>query len=203
MNNKDPTIGNISACLEMANHIFKNNWSVEELYQKIKNYLASLSNPNSSLSFGKPKRPSWDDYFMEIKDAVSKRATCDLNCFGCVIARDNQILVTGYSGAPVGLAHCDEIGHLKETIVDSNGNEVRICSRIIHAEQNAICQAAKIGTKLEESTIYLEKIPCGVCAKSIVSAGIRRIVVRNISSMRSHIKELFLNAGVRVDFIEE
>ena len=202
MNNKDSTRGNISACLEMADHIFKNNWTVEELYQKIENYLSSRANAPATIGFGKPKRPSWDDYFMEIKDAVSKRATCDMNCFGCVIARDNQILVTGYSGAPMGLAHCDDVGHRIKTVVDSEGHEVKICSRIIHAEQNAICQASKLGTKLGESTIYLEKIPCDVCSRSIVGAGIRRIVIKEKSSMKSYIKELFLNAGVRVDFIE-
>jgi len=203
MNNKDPTRGNISACLEMADHIFKNNWSVEELYQKIENYLNSRMNAPTSLGFGKPKRPSWDAYFIEIMDAVSRRATCEKEREGCVIARDNQILVTGYSGAPTGLAHCDEVGHQMKTIVDEQGNESKVCVRINHAEQNALSQAAKLGTKIGEATIYCENIPCDVCSKMLVSAGIRRIVARKNSSIEPGIRELFLNAGVHVDFIEK
>ncbi|HWS49060.1 MAG TPA: hypothetical protein VN174_03360, partial [Candidatus Methanoperedens sp.] len=88
-------------------------------------------------------RPSWDEYFLELADAVSKRATCDRGRSGCVIVRDKRILVTGYVGSPAGLPHCDEVGHLMKTMVNEDGSKSDHCVRTVHAEQNAICQAAK------------------------------------------------------------
>ena len=88
-------------------------------------------------------RPSWDDYFLELADAASKRATCDRGRSGCVIVRDKQVLVTGYVGSPTRLPHCDDVGHLIRRITDENGETSEYCLRTVHSEQNAICQAAK------------------------------------------------------------
>ena len=121
-------------------------------------------------------RPSWDEYFMEICRTVAKRATCDRGRSGCVIARDNQILVTGYVGSPTGLPHCDEAGHLLKKMIHDNGEITQHCVRTVHAEQNAICQAAKRGIALEGATVYCKMTPCRTCAMLIINCGIKRVV---------------------------
>ena len=86
-------------------------------------------------------RPTWDEYFMEVCRAIAKRATCDRGRSGCVIARDNQLLVTGYVGAPRGLPHCDDVGHQFKKVQHEDGSVSQHCVRTVHAEQNAICKA--------------------------------------------------------------
>src|SRR5574344_1449422 len=99
-------------------------------------------------------RPTWDEYFMEVCRTVAKRATCDRGMSGCVIARDNQILVTGYVGSPAGLPHCDDVGHLMRKVIHDDGSITQHCVRTVHAEQNAICQAAKRGISIDGATVY-------------------------------------------------
>ena len=113
------------------------------------------------------ERPSWDEYFMGITFQVAKRSTCDRAMVGAIIVKDRRILTTGYNGAPSGLPHCDAVGHL---VV--NGH----CVRTLHAEQNAIIQAALHGISVAGSTIYVTHQPCLTCAKMIINAGIRRVV---------------------------
>jgi dCMP deaminase len=112
-------------------------------------------------------RPSWDDYFMGITVQVARRSTCDRARVGAIIVKDRRILTTGYNGSPAGLPHCDEIGHLMV-----NGH----CVRTLHAEQNAIIQAALHGVGVAGSTMYVTHQPCLTCAKMIINAGIRRVV---------------------------
>jgi dCMP deaminase len=112
-------------------------------------------------------RPSWDDYFMDITLQVARRSTCDRARVGAVIVKDKRILTTGYNGAPTGLPHCDNVGHL---IV--NGH----CVRTLHAEQNAIIQAALHGVSVAGGTMYVTHQPCLTCAKMIINAGIRCVV---------------------------
>ncbi|MDR0540365.1 MAG: cell division protein DedD, partial [Spirochaetaceae bacterium] len=100
------------------------------------------------------RRPSWDEYFMEVCDAISRRATCDRGRSGAVIAKNNQILVTGYVGAPAGLPHCDEAGHQLKKMIHEDGTVTTHCVRTVHAEQNAICQAAKRGIAIDGATLY-------------------------------------------------
>ena len=121
-------------------------------------------------------RPSWDEYFMNIAKIVGSRGTCDRGRSGCVIVRDRRILVTGYVGSPAGLPHCDESGHEMSELVDDDGRRSEHCIRTIHAEQNAIAQAAQIGTAINDSTIYCKMTPCYTCAKIIINAGIKRVV---------------------------
>ncbi len=99
-------------------------------------------------------RPSWDEYFMQIANTVAQRATCDRGRSGCVIARDKQLLVTGYVGSPKGLPHCDDVGHQMRKVIHEDGSITNHCVRTVHAEQNAICQAAKLGISLQGSTLY-------------------------------------------------
>ena len=123
-------------------------------------------------------RPSWDEYFMEVCDAIAKRATCDRGRSGCVIARDRQILVTGYVGSPVGFAHCDEAGHQFKKMVHEDGHITQHCVRTVHAEQNAICQAARRGVSLEGATLYCKMTPCRTCAMLIINCGIKKVVCK-------------------------
>ena len=148
-------------------------------------------------------RPSWDEYFMEIADTVSKRATCDRGRSGCVVVRDRQILVTGYVGAPKGLPHCDEVGHQLKQMVHEDGTITQHCVRTVHAEQNAICQAAKLGISLNGATLYCRMTPCRTCAMLIINCGIARVVCANKYHAVAESEEMFKAAGVQLDFFSE
>lgn len=148
-------------------------------------------------------RPSWDEYFVEIAKTVAKRATCDRGRSGCVIARDRQILVTGYVGSPKGLPHCDEVGHQMKTMRHEDGHESQHCIRTAHAEQNAIVQAAKLGIAIDGGTVYCKMTPCAVCAKMIINAGIKRVVCEKRYHAGGESEEMFRQIGMELDFIDE
>ncbi|MDY6820613.1 MAG: cytidine/deoxycytidylate deaminase family protein [Deferribacterota bacterium] len=120
-------------------------------------------------------RPTWDEYFIEIVNIVKKRSTCLRRQVGAVIALDNHIVATGYNGVPRGITHCDVTGCLRERLNVPSGERHELC-RGLHAEQNAIIQAANYGTSLKGSTIYTNCKPCSICTKMIINAGIKRIV---------------------------
>ena len=148
-------------------------------------------------------RPSWDDYFMGIAQAVATRATCDRGKSGCVIARDKQILVTGYVGSPKGLPHCDEVGHQMKTMVHEDGSSTQHCVRTTHAEQNAICQAAKLGVSIDDATLYCRMTPCSVCAKMIINAGIKRVVAEKRYHAGKESEEMFRISGVEFQVMND
>ncbi|HRZ26403.1 MAG TPA: cytidine/deoxycytidylate deaminase family protein [Spirochaetota bacterium] len=150
---------------------------------------------------GKYHRPSWDDYFIEVAHAISKRATCDRGRSGCVIARDNQLLVTGYVGSPVGLPHCDDVGHQMKKVVHEDGHVTQHCVRTVHAEQNAICQAAKRGISIDGATLYCRMTPCRTCAMLIINSGIRRVVCEKRYHAGAESEEMFRQAGVALEYI--
>lgn len=143
-------------------------------------------------------RLSWDEYFMEIARSVAKRATCDRGRSGCVIARDKQILVTGYVGSPVGLPHCDEVGHQMKSTIHEDGSQTQHCVRTAHAEQNAIVQAAKLGIAINGATMYCRMTPCAVCAKMIINAGIKRVVCEKMYHASKDTEEMFKMAGIEL-----
>jgi dCMP deaminase len=151
----------------------------------------------------KHARPSWDEYFMEIANTVAKRATCDRGRSGCVIARGKQLLVTGYVGSPNGLAHCDDVGHQMKKTIHEDGTITNHCVRTVHAEQNAICQAAKLGIALEGSTLYCRMTPCRTCAMLIINCGIKRVVCENKYHAGKETEEMFSLANVKLEFINE
>lgn len=122
-------------------------------------------------------RPSWDEYFMEIAEIVKQRSTCLRRKVGAVIVKNNRILTTGYNGAPPGAKHCDEIGCLRESMSIPSGERHELC-RALHAEQNAVIQAAKYGIPIEEASIYTTTYPCVICAKILIASGIKRIIYR-------------------------
>jgi dCMP deaminase len=148
-------------------------------------------------------RPSWDDYFLEIMHAVGKRSTCDRGRVGCVITRDNHILVTGYSGAPRGVPDCDEAGHMMSTVTHEDGTESRHCVRTAHSEQNAIIQAARVGVSVTGGTLYCTMTPCATCAKMIVNAGIERVVCEKKYHVAKETEELFSIVGIALEYKEE
>jgi dCMP deaminase len=145
-------------------------------------------------------RPSWDDYFLEIADTVSNRATCDRGRSGCVIVKDKRILVTGYVGSPSGLPHCDEAGHQLKRVVHEDGTVTRHCVRTVHAEQNALCQAARFGIPVAGATLYCRMTPCRTCAMLIINAGITRVVCERKYHAGSESEALFREAGVELGF---
>lgn len=151
------------------------------------------------------KRPSWDEYFMEIMHTVSKRATCDRGRSGCVIAKDNQLLVSGYVGSPVGLKHCDEDGHIIKKVmhIDEGDRISEHCVRTVHAEQNAICQAAKRGISIDGSTLYCRMTPCRTCAMLIINCGIKRIVCEKKYQLAAESEEMFKIANVKIEYFSE
>ncbi len=123
------------------------------------------------------ERPSWDEYFMDVAKLAAKRSTCLRRQVGAAIVVDKHVVSTGYNGAPKGLKHCDERGGcLREKMGIPSGQRHELCMAL-HAEQNAIIQATNIGKNLENATIYVTHQPCIICAKMIINAGIRRIVM--------------------------
>ncbi|NLT72912.1 MAG: dCMP deaminase family protein [Chloroflexi bacterium] len=120
-------------------------------------------------------RPTWDEYFVGIARLVATRSTCLRRHVGAVIVRDRRILTTGYNGPPRGVAHCDVVGCLRERLGVPSGQRLDIC-RALHAEQNAIIQAAVHGVSTEGAMIYVTHQPCFTCAKMIINAGIERVV---------------------------
>ncbi len=120
-------------------------------------------------------RPSWDEYFLEITNQVSRRSTCLRRHVGAVLVRDKRILATGYNGAPRGLRHCEEVGCLREQRNVPPGERHELC-RALHAEMNAFLQAASFGVPTEGSTLYTTAYPCSLCAKMAINAGTKRIV---------------------------
>ena len=124
------------------------------------------------------KRPDCDTYFLDIVELVSKRTTCLRRAVGAGLVRDRRILATGYNGAPSKLQHCLDIGCLREQFKVPSGERHELC-RGLHAEQNAVIQAALHGVNTKGSTLYCTNHPCVICAKMIINAGIVRIVIRD------------------------
>jgi len=121
------------------------------------------------------QRPSWEEYFMDITHLVAKRSTCLRRQVGAVLVKDKKILATGYNGAPSRLEHCLEIGCLREKRGIPSGERHELC-RGLHAEQNAIIQAAYHGVEIREATLYCTNHPCIICSKMIINAGIQKVV---------------------------
>ncbi|MBI5552365.1 MAG: cytidine/deoxycytidylate deaminase family protein [Desulfobacterales bacterium] len=124
------------------------------------------------------ERPSWDEYFMDITCLVAKRATCLRRAVGAVVIKDRRLLSTGYNGAPSNVRHCAETGCLRQQLNVPSGERHELC-RGIHAEQNAIIQAAYHGVSIKGATLYCTNQPCSICAKMIINAGIVRIVYQD------------------------
>ncbi|OGU15027.1 MAG: cytidine deaminase [Geobacteraceae bacterium GWC2_53_11] len=121
------------------------------------------------------KRPSWDQYFMDITRLVATRSTCLRRQVGAILVKDRNILATGYNGVPSGISHCDAVGCLRERLKVPSGERHELC-RGLHAEQNAIIQAARHGVNIDGSTLYCTTMPCIICTKMLINAGITTVV---------------------------
>jgi dCMP deaminase len=148
-------------------------------------------------------RPSWDEYFLGLVDQVAARATCDRGKSGCVVVRDKRIICTGYVGSPSGLPHCDDAGHDMKQMIDDDGTTRHHCVRTVHAEQNAICQAARYGLQLSGTTLYCSMEPCRVCAMLIASAGISRVVAKRRYHAGHDTRHILSAAGVELEIVED
>ncbi|MFH0732797.1 MAG: cytidine/deoxycytidylate deaminase family protein [Candidatus Omnitrophota bacterium] len=142
------------------------------------------------------KRPGWDEYFLKVAQLVCERSTCLRRKVGAVLVKDKHILSTGYNGAPKGIPHCEFAGCLREELNIPSGQRHELC-RGLHAEQNAIIQAAVYGVSLDDATLYCTNQPCFICAKMIINAGIKRIVVRGSYPDKMAMK-FFKKARVKV-----
>jgi dCMP deaminase len=120
-------------------------------------------------------RPSYDEYFMEMAHVVAKRSTCLRRKVGAILVKEKHILSTGYNGAPKGLKHCAETGCLREDQNIPSGERHELC-RGLHAEQNAIIQAAVFGVSIKGSVLYCTNTPCVVCVKMLINAGVTEII---------------------------
>ncbi|MEI6528629.1 MAG: cytidine/deoxycytidylate deaminase family protein [bacterium] len=147
------------------------------------------------------KRPSWDEYFLQLVDMVGSRGTCDRGRAGSVIVKNKRILTTGYVGAPSGLPSCDDVGHEMHTVTQEDGTISKHCIRTSHAEQNAINNAARVGIAVEGATLYCKMTPCYKCAQSIINAGIIRVVSLKDYHGGSRSKEIFKEAGVQFELL--
>ena len=148
-------------------------------------------------------RPTWDEYFLDVMHSLAKRATSGRGRTACVIVKDNQIIVSGYVGSPPGLPHCDEVGHLMKQVVNEDGSISDHCVRTIHAEQNAICQAAKRGVSIEGATLYCKLAPCRTCAMLLIACGIKRIVAEYKYHKGGEAEEMLTAAGVEIKYIND
>ena len=147
-------------------------------------------------------RPNWDEYFMEVAELTAKRSTCLRRQVGAVIVKDKRIVATGYNGAPSGLVHCDERGGcLRQQLGVPSGERHELC-RALHAEQNAIIQAAALGNSINGATIYVTNQPCVICAKMIINAGIDKIIVKD-GYPDEMAKEILAEAGLDVVMLGE
>jgi len=142
-------------------------------------------------------RPSWDQYFIDITKQVATRSTCLRRHVGAVIVKDKRILTTGYNGPPTGLPHCEETGCLRDQLGIPSGERQELC-RGLHAEQNAIIQAARYGIPVAGSTIYVTHQPCITCAKMIINAGIVRVVCAD-TYPDELAREMLDSAGVKLE----
>ncbi|MFH1667844.1 MAG: cytidine/deoxycytidylate deaminase family protein [Candidatus Komeilibacteria bacterium] len=154
----------------------------------------------------KHNRPNWDEYFFKIMEVVGLRGTCDRGRSGCVIVRNNHILCTGYVGSPPGLAHCDEAGHIMIKSTNENDPQEELhahCVRTIHAEQNALAHAARIGVALKGSTIYVKMEPCPVCTRLLIAAGIKEVICQFKYHSGNVAREMLSEAGVEFKVVND
>ena len=145
-------------------------------------------------------RPGWDEYFMRIARQVAERSTCQRRHVGAVLVHEKRILATGYNGAPMGLRHCAEVGCLRDQHNTPSGERHELC-RGLHAEMNALIQAALYGVRTKDSTIYSTTSPCSLCAKMLINAGVVRIVAAG-HYPDELAGQMLAEAGVAIDILQ-
>jgi deoxycytidylate deaminase len=192
----DPTKGNLRRCVDMADHNFMNDWTVDELHKKVGAVLGKIIGGET-----KYVRPSWDEYFMKLAALVAERSTCLRHNIGAIIVRDKRLIASGYNGSAKGMPNCIEVGCLKDELGIKTGTGHETC-RAVHAEQNAIIQGATHGISVEGTTMYCTHTPCTLCARMIVNAGIVRVVSYHDYSDESA-RKFLQKAGVVLDKVSK
>jgi dCMP deaminase len=157
--------------------------------------------PEETPKIDAPTRPSWDEYFLQMAELVGTRGTCDRGHAGIAIVKDKRLLATGYAGSPIGLPHCDEVGHEMTTVTNEEGVTSRHCVRTTHSETNAIANAARFGVAVDGATMYSTMVACYACAKVVINAGIKRFVARKDYHASTRTKQIFKEAGVELVII--
>ncbi|MBI5398062.1 AAA family ATPase [Candidatus Woesearchaeota archaeon] len=185
---------------KLAEIVVINDRRLKELHKKVDRLADALRKKAEKLPVY--VRPSWDEYFMGIVDAVSKRATCDRGRTAVVLVKDKRIISTGYVGSPIGAPHCDDVGHLMKKVTHEDGNVSQHCMRTNHAEMNAVALAARNGISIDGATLYCKLAPCYTCAKMVINAGIRRVVCQKRYHADKESMELFRNARVVVEVLD-
>ncbi|KKQ17642.1 MAG: CMP/dCMP deaminase zinc-binding protein [Berkelbacteria bacterium GW2011_GWA1_36_9] len=198
-NSKDETKQQLNECKKIAKIKILNNSTLKRLNQKVSRMLIDLEKKNIKEHI----RPSWDEYFLNLCDVIGSRGTCDRGRSGCVITNNKRIIATGYVGSPVGLPHCDGIGHQMKATIHEDGKITNHCVRTTHAEQNAIVQAARNGARIEGSTLYCKMTPCYICAKMIINAGIKSVVVSKDYHAGLDSKKIFKQAGIKLKVVDK
>ena len=186
--------------MKMADVVIMNDSSKEVQSKKVEKLLADLCKRAEKMP--KYVRPTWDEYFMGIVDAVARRATCDRGRTAVVIVRDKRILTTGYVGSPIGAPHCDDVGHLMKKVTHDDGSITQHCMRTNHAEMNAVALAARNGVSIDGGTLYCKLAPCYTCAKMVINAGLKRIVCQKRYHADNESMELFKLAGMKVEVLD-
>ncbi len=145
-------------------------------------------------------RKTWDEYFIEILQSAQQRATCDRGKSAALLVKGNHILSTGYVGSPAGIDHCSESGHeFVDSYEKNDKGEIELrkhCVRTVHAEQNAIAQAAKFGIAVDGATLYCTMFPCYTCAKMLVNVGIKKVITQYDYQSSERSKHIFDLLGI-------
>jgi dCMP deaminase len=167
-NSSNPNAQQQNTVYKMADKYVFNDSTIEELEKRL----------DFTLKHERKKRPSWDKYFMNIAEVVSTRASCLRRNVGCVLVKDKQIIATGYNGPPKGHPTCDELGGCLRDIHNVPSGQRFEISRAVHAEQNAISQAAENGISTKGATIYCTNFPCVLCIRTIINAGVKKVIYK-------------------------
>ncbi len=197
MNSMDKNGQSIQECIKMSKFSILNDSGKNDFYIRIDQILPSIEKEALYV------RPTWDEYFMDLARTVGTRGTCNRGRSGCIIVKDKRVMTTGYVGSPPGLAHCDEIGHWFKKTIHEDGSISQHCIRTVHAEANAIAQAAKHGINIDGGTLYCKMEPCLDCTKLLISAGIKRIVCEQRYHAAKESREMLEEAGVKVEVLND
>lgn len=144
-------------------------------------------------------RKHWNYYFLDIAEQVATRSTCDRKHVGCVIVIDRRVVATGYNGSIKGEPHCDEVGHDLQDVIQPDGTRAPNCVRTVHAEANAVAQAARFGVRLDGGTAYVNTYPCWPCFRLMVNAGIKAVIFRDGYRIDPRVLEASVRLGIRVE----
>lgn len=190
----DPLGQRLDACVALADYRIGNRSTLEAFHAGIGKVLGDV------LRRHQPRRPSWDEYFMDMASVAATRSNCIKRHIGAIIVKDRQIVSTGYNGTPKGIRNCNEGGCPRCQAFADSGTRLDECL-CVHAEENAIVQAAYNGISIRNSTLYTTFCPCSYCAKSIINAGIVKVVYRERYGIDEVTRKLFAEAGVELVFI--